>query len=641
MAHFDYYPENGNAEYYEILQQLIDRWEYETVEFKEAKGQYSEDKIGQYFSAISNEANIAGQQFGWLILGVGEQKDKYPVGTSFKSGDPSLLEKFKYTVSRDTTDGMTFLDIIELFPIYDGQKRRVLMFKIPAAAAGMPTEWKTRYFGRDGDSLVPLQQYKIDLIRDQERRDWSKRIIARSGIEDLESAAIAIAREKYKEKMNRPHISEETDRLTDEEFLTKLRLMKEGKLTNTALVLLGKPESSGFFETPPTIMWRLLDRDGTVRDYELFEIPFINAVDRVLEKIRILTYRYLPNARTIFTSEVFQYDSWSLRELISNCIAHSNYQSGGRIYINEFEDYLTITNPGTFIPGNIREVLRPSYNPPYYRNAHLATAMANFRMIDTATSGIRKIFRVQKERYFPLPDYGMIQNYQVMVTIYGKTLNDRYTHILYDHPEIDLETVYLLDQIQKGKDISEQDLNNLIGQKLIRIEDQHIYLDDHERLTLTEGGTETNLSASWQKETDTKTGLSASGQMKIDTKTGLSVSGQTETDTKTGLSASGQKETDTKTDLSVSAYKHAENAETVTEAGKHMTKSEFKMLQLLSEQPGMTQEKLAAEMNLSVGGVRYIQDKLRKQKMISREGARKNGKWVVVHPISDNHEKQE
>lgn len=322
LALFEYDPQDERREYYEILQQLINRWEYETVEFKEAKGQYSEDRIGQYFSAISNEANISGQQFGWLILGVSEQKDKYPVGTSFKSGDPALLEKFKYTISRDTTDGMTFLDIIELFPVYEGQKRRVLMFKIPAAAAGMPTEWKTRYYGRDGDSLVPLQQYKIDLIRDQERKDWSKRIIPRSGIQDLDPAAIAIARGKYKEKMNRPHISEETDRLSDEEFLTKLRLMRDGKITNAALVLLGKPESADLFETPPTVMWRLYHPDGTVRDYELFEIPFINVADRVLEKIRFLIYRYLPNPKSLFTSEVFQYDSWSLRELISNCIAH-------------------------------------------------------------------------------------------------------------------------------------------------------------------------------------------------------------------------------------------------------------------------------------------------------------------------------
>ena len=29
-------------------------------------------------------------------------------------------------------------------------------------------------------------------------------------------------------------------------------------------------------------------------------------------------------------------------------------------------------------------------------------------------------------------------------------MNEQYTYILYEHPELDLETVYLLDQVQKG-----------------------------------------------------------------------------------------------------------------------------------------------------------------------------------------------
>lgn len=46
---FDYNASSSIAEYYEILQDLMERWEYEIVEFKEAKGGYNEDKIGQYF----------------------------------------------------------------------------------------------------------------------------------------------------------------------------------------------------------------------------------------------------------------------------------------------------------------------------------------------------------------------------------------------------------------------------------------------------------------------------------------------------------------------------------------------------------------------------------------------------------------
>ena len=64
MIPFEYDRTGMNAEYYETLISLMERWETEIVEFKEAKGQYSDDKIGQYFSAISNEANLKQQQYG-------------------------------------------------------------------------------------------------------------------------------------------------------------------------------------------------------------------------------------------------------------------------------------------------------------------------------------------------------------------------------------------------------------------------------------------------------------------------------------------------------------------------------------------------------------------------------------------------
>lgn len=450
LNYFDYDKTSEKAEYYEILQDLMERWEYEIVEFKEAKGSYSEDKIGQYFSAISNEANLKQQQFGWFILGVSESKERHPVGTSFKQGNPSLLEKFKYEIAKETTDGMTFLDIIELFPGYEGKECRVLMFKVPAAVAGMPTEWKTRYYARSGESLVPLQQYKIDTIRNQERRDWSRQILPGATIEHLDKDAIAFARKQYKEKMNRPHITAEVDEMSDEEFLTKVKLMSGGKVTNVAMLLLGSADHDDLFPNTPSLMWRLIDADGAIKDYEIFTIPFITVTEKLFAKIRNLTYRYMPNQLSLFPKETQQYDTWLLRELLNNCIAHSNYVLGGRIYVNEEEDCISIVNPGDFLPQKIENVLQKTYNPPFYRNQLLAEAMVKFHMIDTATSGIKKVYRIQKDKFFPMPDYDLSNGNQVRVKIYGKILDERYTYILFNHPELDLETVYLLDQVQKG-----------------------------------------------------------------------------------------------------------------------------------------------------------------------------------------------
>lgn len=165
MTFFEYDKSSENAEYYELLQSLMERWEYETVEFKEAKGQYDEEKIGRYFSAISNESNLSNQQYGWLVLGVSEKDHKHIVGTSFKRGAQELLIKFKHDIAKNTTGKTSFMNIIELEPIVEGKKLRVLMFQIPASAIGIPTEWKGVCYARAGESLINLSQAKIDQIR--------------------------------------------------------------------------------------------------------------------------------------------------------------------------------------------------------------------------------------------------------------------------------------------------------------------------------------------------------------------------------------------------------------------------------------------------------------------------------------------
>ena len=478
MAHFVLPEDVALRQYAEKLDELMTKWENEIVEFKEAKVSKDTDEIGRYFSALSNEANLREQQCGWLIFGVSETKEKHLTGTHFKEGSKTHLERFKGEISRNTNGSITFDEIIELLLTADDTQFRVLMFRVPAAATGIPTEWRGRAYGRAGESLVLLQQDKIDRIREQERYDWSRQIISNSGIECLEPEAIHIARAKFKEKLNGKRATEEVDALSDEEFLTKLKLIVNGKLTNAALLLLGRSDFDNLFSTPPKMMWRLYAADETVRDYEIFEIPFINVIDRIVAKIRNLTYRYMPDQTTLFPQEVQQYDTWLLRELLHNCIAHSNYRLGGRIYLNEFDDKISISNPGPFLPKTVENVLQPGYNPPFYLNQLLADTMVKFHMIDTSSMGIRRVFRIQRDRYFPLPDYDLSVYNQVSVTVYGKVLNDSYMHILHDHPELGLETAFLLDQVQKGrgKELSNQQISSLRKMNLIEGRKNALYL---------------------------------------------------------------------------------------------------------------------------------------------------------------------
>ena len=196
------------------------------------------------------------------------------------------------------------------------------MFKIPAAITATPTAWKGHYYGREGESLSPLSLEELDRIRGQAQRDWSRLLIEESTISHLDNDAIQTARKNYKSKQNREHISEEIDKMSDEEFLTKLKLMVDGKLTNAAMVLLGNPDYDNIMDTPVHIMWRLFGSDTMVKDYLEFCVPFISVVDEVYSKIRNLTYRYLPDRTTLFPTVTTQYNEDLLKELLNNCIAH-------------------------------------------------------------------------------------------------------------------------------------------------------------------------------------------------------------------------------------------------------------------------------------------------------------------------------
>lgn len=452
---------------------LIDNWENEVIEFKEAEKDYDRDKIGRYFSALSNEANLRGLQYGWLVFGV-NNKERKIVGTGYRNSKG--LDTLKHEIGAGMTGGMSFIDIYEIFPVVDGVEKRVVMFQIPAAVTAIPTGWHNQEYARDGESLVPLSEEKRERIRRQVRLDWSKRFIPNATMEHLDKAAISIAREKYKQKMDDLHISAEVDKMSDEEFLERRKLVINGRVTNAAMLLLGNSANDYLFESVPEASWRIYDSKEMVKDYEIYKIPFITLGDRILKNIRNLTYRYMPDQMTLFPMETKQYDTWVLRELLNNCIAHSDYNLGGRIYVNEFEDKLILTNPGSFIPEGIEPILNPGYTSPFYRNQLLAEAMVMFKMIDTETTGIRRVFHIQRERFFPLPDYDITSKERVEVTIYGKEINEKFTYLLHDNDNLNLVTVYLLDQVQKGKQVSKEAAAHLRKHKLVEGRVNNLYL---------------------------------------------------------------------------------------------------------------------------------------------------------------------
>jgi len=205
-------------------------------------------------------------------------------------------------------------------------------------------------------------------------------------------------------------------------------------------------------------------------------MPLILAVDKVYAKIRNERYRYIAAQQTLFPEEVNQYDPDLVKELLNNCIAHSDYRIRGKINVGEFEDRLVFINEGSFIPGSIEKALQPGYKPPYYRNAFLSRAMANLYMIDANSMGIPMIYQIQRKKCFPLPTYDLETPNRVIVTVYGKILDKNYTQLLHANVDLNLQTVFLLDQVQKGKRISKENYLALKKEGLVEGRYPNIYV---------------------------------------------------------------------------------------------------------------------------------------------------------------------
>lgn len=221
---------------YNIFNNLRYHHEDEVIEFKKAENNFDFDDLGKYFSALSNEANLRNQEFAWLAFGI-HDKTREVSGTSYKNSTVSL-QKLKQDLSQHTTDNNTFRDIYEL-KIED---KRVLLFQISAASRGIPVAWKGHFYGRRGESLVALDMNKYDEIRRQTiTQDWSSIVIPEATINDLDNEAIAKARIEFSKR--NPKYNDEIDGWSDKVFLNKAKLTKNGKITNTTIVLLGKEES--------------------------------------------------------------------------------------------------------------------------------------------------------------------------------------------------------------------------------------------------------------------------------------------------------------------------------------------------------------------------------------------------------------
>lgn len=454
----------------ELQQYLLNEFPQENArcewkEMKNLKNSFAGDEKNDVISYVSAIANMEG---GHLVIGV-QDKTLEIVGTDlskFNLNAQSAVWKLLEHCANLSSEGLCIDEYITEDP-----NKTVWTIHIPKHLPRRPVYAHKKAWQRVEDSLVEMTQERLAAILEEpifEAKDWSAETVPNATLSDLDELAVAKARVMFK-KVHASKISaEEIDAWSTEELLSNSGIMLDGKLTRAAIILLGKPVS--VFKLRPAVVevtWTLRDDRQEVIDYEHFTAPFILTVDQILSKIRNLTMRELPGG-TLFPDTMKQYDDYTIREALHNAIAHQDYTLQQRINFVENPGYLYYANGGSFIPGTLQKALATQGPQRHFRNECLCRAMVNFNMIDTVSRGIKKMFNEQRKRHFPMPDYEIdALNKEVGVRIYGNTINDKYTKLLKENETLTLEDCILLDTVQKGHRISEDNVLALLERGLL------------------------------------------------------------------------------------------------------------------------------------------------------------------------------
>lgn len=449
---------NGN-QHTQLLKSQIEQYGKENRHLEFKSNHLEAERLGRYISALSNGACLDNKDNGYLYFGV-EDGTWNLKGTTF---DPSR-EKARGNQDLEIylRQGISPKINFKIEQFHDDKDRHFVVFVKPAAKEE-PTCFMGIPYVRVESSVTGMRPY-TDWMRTiyNSRKDWTAEIVPEATVDDLDSEAVQVALKGFCERY--PNRADDAKSWDVSTFLDKAKLTIDGQITRTALLLVGKEESAHYLNHIAQMVWRLRDEKENAGD--IFTTPFLLSTTRLMEHIRNYRMKIFPN-NSLIPIEVWKYDTRTILEGLHNCIAHQDYTRNERIVVTEEAEQLTFENAGGFYDGTYTDYIDGKKTPKKYRNPFLVQAMVNLRMIDTQGYGIHEMYERQKERYLPMPDYDKSDEDNVRLVVPGHVIDKEYSLLLMENTNLDITTVFLLDRVQKGKEISDKAIAKLRKAKLI------------------------------------------------------------------------------------------------------------------------------------------------------------------------------
>lgn len=190
-----------------------------------------------------------------------------------------------------------------------------------------------------------------------------------------------------------------------------LDLIKDGKLTNAAVLLFGKNPHKFFIQAEV----KCLHFSGTeVRkpfvNYQVYSGNLFEQVDKarafVLDAIKFPVIQKAGSARF---ERPYEIPEFAIQEAIVNAVAHRNYNSTSGVQVMVFADRVEVWNSGSLPSGLTVDDLRKPHTS-FPANPYLANALYLADYAQRAGSGTIEMIEQCKAQHVPEPEFVLLRN---------------------------------------------------------------------------------------------------------------------------------------------------------------------------------------------------------------------------------------
>jgi ATP-dependent DNA helicase RecG len=197
------------------------------------------------------------------------------------------------------------------------------------------------------------------------------------------------AMERLREAARKERAPEELLRLSDDDLLFQIGVIRPVKYTRAGVLLAGSETAiqqyiSGYVWTHLRMQTdtRYTDRaDGR----DALPVALFRLLDRINADNPITTLEH-----GMLHFEYRTYPEIALREALLNALCHADFRIAGPILVKQFPDRLEISNPGGFIAGITPDNIL--HRQPAARNPLLVDALAKLRLVNRSNLGIGRMF---------------------------------------------------------------------------------------------------------------------------------------------------------------------------------------------------------------------------------------------------------